>query len=404
MKATADVVVIGAGVIGCCVAGELAARGASVVVIEREHIGAGASGRNHGLLFRPEDPAVDPLYRFSLERYRELAAGSELDLALDPAPFGLAIVVTQGQQWVAAEREALVAAKAGCRVERLEEAELQAEEPALAPGHLGGFLIDDGLRVDPAALTLALALDARRSGAEVVTHTEVKQILAAGTGDGRSVRGVATDGGTVAAPAVVDAAGPWAAKLARSASADLPIGGIRGWILLTEARPGLMHHVVELAGWHLPAGDPGPRPPSVAHLAAGVVARRDVGTLVQQSRSGHLLLGGSRAASLAEHAEGPEVAAQIAGGAASLVPAIGTLALLSTWSGVRPTSPDGRALIGAVPGVAGLFVAGGHGGQGVSLGAGSGRLAAELVLGEAPYVDPAPFDPARFLPSGRHPL
>lgn len=394
MKSTADVVVVGGGILGCSVAAELARRGAAVSLVERGPLAAGASGRNHGLLFRPEDPALQELYRSSLGRYRDLAGASGLDLSLDVDPVGLLIVVPDEEGWPAGEREASSAARGGIRVDRLDATELQAEEPALSGGLLGGLLIHDGLRVDPAALTLAVAEEARQHGAEILTHTDVKQVLVSATG----VRGVATDGGTISAPVVVDAAGPWAAKLARGASAELPIGGIRGWIVLTGPRPGLMRHVVESAGWHLAAGDPGPVLPSVGELGAAGPARRDVGTLIQQNRGGHVLLGGSRAASLMEDPEGVETPVQIARGAARLVPALADLPVLATWSGVRPTSPDGRPLIGAVPGASGLFVAGGHGGQGVALGAGSGLLAAELILGVEPSFDPRPFDPARFFP------
>ena len=56
MTERADVVVVGGGIIGCGIAAELASRGVSVVLVERSQIGAGASGRNHGLIFRPEEP------------------------------------------------------------------------------------------------------------------------------------------------------------------------------------------------------------------------------------------------------------------------------------------------------------------------------------------------------------
>ncbi|MCA1847203.1 MAG: FAD-dependent oxidoreductase, partial [Actinobacteria bacterium] len=61
MTERADVVVVGGGIIGCGIAAELASRGVSVLLVERSHIGAGASGRNHGLIFRPEDPLLGPL-------------------------------------------------------------------------------------------------------------------------------------------------------------------------------------------------------------------------------------------------------------------------------------------------------------------------------------------------------
>jgi glycine/D-amino acid oxidase-like deaminating enzyme len=130
--------------------------------------------------------------------------------------------------------------------------------------------------------------------------------------------------------------------------------------------------------------------------SAPTPGRTDLGTLVQQNRDGHILLGGSRAPSLTDDPEGRGEPREIARRAADLVPALAGVPVLSVWSGVRPTSPDGRPLIGWVPGLRGLLVAGGHGGQGVILGAGSARLAAQLIVGEGPFVDPSPFDPARF--------
>lgn len=392
MRPTADVVVVGGGIIGCATARELAAAGLSVVLVERGEIAAAASGRNHGLLFRPEDPALGPLYQRSVEAYQALSTAKDIDLMLDAEPVGLLVVVPDESRWPAAEREATALAMGGSAIDRLDADQVREAEPSLAPGLLGGFLIHDGLRVDPAALTLTLALEARRAGAELMTHTDVKQVLASRS----RVRGVATDEGIVSAPVVVDAAGPWAAKVARSAGADLPIGGIRGWILLTDPLPGLLNHVVEAAGWHMPAGDGGPGRSTVAGVAAGTSVRRDVGTLVQQNRGGHILLGGSRIGSLTEDPEDQAAVAEIARGATALVPRLGALPVVATWSGVRPTSPDGCPLIGWVPGVEGLLIAGGHGGQGVALGAGSGLLAAQLVRGGGGFTDTGIFDPARF--------
>jgi len=415
MTERADVVVVGGGIIGCGVAAELASRGVSVVLVERSQIGAGASGRNHGLIFRPEEPELADLARVSLGMYAALVDESSIDLSLDRTSPGLVIVAREVADWPAAEREAAAEARAGAAVHRLDEAALREAEPALAPGHPGGFLIDDGFRVDPAALTLAYAERARAAGVQVWTNTEVKQILL-GAG---AVRGVATDAGVLTAPTVVNAAGPWAAKLVRTAGADcpaVPIGGVRGWLLLTEARPGLMRHLVVSAGWHLAPGAPRPGKVSVGSLAdeattcATGTRGRQLGSLVQQNRDGRILLGGSREHALSEEPLGADVGAATGGGdggagvigeiarrAAALVPALGDLGVTGAWSGVRPTSPDSFPIIGWVPGVHGLFVAGGHGGAGVVLGGGSARLAAQLLVGETPFTDPAPFDPARFV-------
>src|SRR5438105_4454903 len=139
MTERADVVVVGGGIIGCGIAAELASRGTSVVLVERSQIGAGASGRNHGLMFRPEDPLLEPLARVSSSMYAALAGESTLDLSLDRAARGLVIVACEDSDWPAAEREAQAAARAGSAVQRLDEAALREAEPALSAGRPGGF-------------------------------------------------------------------------------------------------------------------------------------------------------------------------------------------------------------------------------------------------------------------------
>lgn len=387
MQSSADVIVVGGGIIGCSTAAELAAAGADVLLVEGAEIGHGASGRNHGLIFYPQNLLTDPLYRASHRMYRELAGSSRLNFSLDEEPRGFLILVSEEEQWEPARREAECCKEGGVRVERLTARELKAVEPHVADDLLGAWLIHDGYRLDPAALTLAYALEAEHRGARVVTHTEVKQVLRA---RGR-VSGVATDRGIVVAPTVVLAAGPWAPKLARSAGVDLPMSGARGWLMLTSAQPRLFDHLLESSGWHLMSGDPGPHDVTVESYGQEAPNPAQIGLLVQQNRTGHVLLGGSRITSLQREAEGQEVTREIARRAARAVPRLAGVPIREVWSGVRPSTRDGLPVLGWAPEVPGLFVAGGHGGQGVMLGAGSGRLAAQLVTGAEPFMDPAPF-------------
>lgn len=391
MRNSAEVVVVGGGIIGCCAAAELAALGADVLLVEGAEIGHGASGRNHGLIFYPQNPTVDPLYRQSHRMYREMAQESRIDFSLDLDPRGFLILVSEESQWEAARREAECCEAGGVQVQRLTAEELQAAEPHVAPDLLGAWLINDGYRLDPAALTLSFALEAKRRGAEIATHTEVKQIVRSND----RVSGVATDRGIVDAETVVLAAGPWSPKLARSAGVELPMAGARGWLLLTAAQPKLFDHLLESSGWHLMAGDPGPQDVTIGAYGAHEPAPAQVGLLVQQNAGGHVLIGGSRITSLQREPEGSEVTREIARRAARAIPVLGDIPVREVWSGVRPATRDGLPVMDWAPELPGLFVAGGHGGQGVMLGAGSGRLAAQMVTGAEPFTDPAPFSLGR---------
>jgi D-hydroxyproline dehydrogenase subunit beta len=82
--------------------------------------------------------------------------------------------------------------------------------------------------------------------------------------------------------------------------------------------------------------------------------------------------------------------------AARLFPRLRELPAAGAWAGLRPWLPDGLPAIGPSRAVPGLWLATGHEGAGVALGPVTGRLVAQLYAGEAPLVDPAPFDPDRF--------
>ena len=84
--------------------------------------------------------------------------------------------------------------------------------------------------------------------------------------------------------------------------------------------------------------------------------------------------------------------------AAALMPVVRGLRVMRAWSGLRPWLPDHRPAIGPSALVPGLHLATGHEGAGVALGPVTGRLVAQLLTGEAPLMDPAPFDPDRFAP------
>ena len=94
-----DVVIVGGGVIGAACALELAERGASVTLIERDHLAAHASGRNQGLWVLPEDEANLPMAQASLARYLEIAPDAPIDVGLDPEPVGMVLVANDRQEF-----------------------------------------------------------------------------------------------------------------------------------------------------------------------------------------------------------------------------------------------------------------------------------------------------------------
>jgi glycine/D-amino acid oxidase-like deaminating enzyme len=385
------VIVVGGGIIGCASAAELAARGAHVTLLERESLAAGASGRNHGLLLTPLDPALAPMAQVSASAYDELAHRTNVPFRLDRGRIGFLLVAGDDEgEGTAGRDEAAAAEECGVDVTSLGASDIRRLEPALAPDLVEGWLLDDGRRLDPGALTVALALRAREAGAEILTGTVARSVVVKGD----TVRGVVTDAGLLGCDLVVLASGPWIQMLLRTVGVKLPVTGGRGWLVhLAPTRP-VVSRLVSRAGWHVvPPGNE----PVAPIIAADLVERSpeaDTGTLLQPNADGTLLVGGSRQAVLTAEPEDPSVAHRLIREAVRLAPVVSEAPVLGAWWGIRPMTPDGRPVVGAVR--PGLVVAGGHGSVGVILGAGTGKLVAAIALDDTPPFDPAPFDPTRF--------
>jgi sarcosine oxidase subunit beta len=359
------------------------------MLLERAELAAGASGRNHGLLLSPLETHLIPMSAASSALYEEIEPASPLPIGLDPRPIGFLVVAAEAAESGAARSEAESAAAGGVRIEPVTGEELRRLEPSLAPDLAEGWLLDDGRRLDPAALTVAFGLLAGQLGADIASHVTVRALHQ----DGDRVRGVVTDEGLVPADAVVLAAGPWCGSILRPLGIHLPVTGARGWLVhLAPERP-LLSRLINRAGWHI-LGEESGQPPQRAEEVAAAYPEPDVGTLLQQNRDGTVLAGGSRQPVVTSEPEDSAVPRRILRAAIRLVPSLAHATVLSAWWGIRPMTPDGRPIVGTVRD--GLVVATGHGGQGVILGGGTATLAASMVLGDDPPFDPAPCSPDRF--------
>jgi sarcosine oxidase subunit beta len=385
-----DVIVVGGGIIGTACAYELAHRGIGVTLVERGELAAGASGRNHGLLVVPLDPVLGPMAAHSTASYEEIAGQAPWPIGLDPERIGFLIVAGHDEEERAAGKaEADAAAACGVEVELLEDAALHSLEPALSPDLSAGWLLEDARRLNPASLTVSLAHLARERGARILTHVTARAVLV----EHGAARGVLTDDGSIRSDAVVVAAGPWSAGLLRPLGIRVPVSGARGW--LVHLAPGVAPttRLIGRAGWHLLSGERSYYPPDAGEVGTSFPGAT-VGTLLHPNPDGTMLAGGSRQSVITSEPEDASVPRDILRGAIAVFPSLADATVLSAWWGIRPVTRDDRPIIGPV--ADDLFVATGHGSQGVILGGGTARLAASLMTGEPPPFDPGPFAPSRF--------
>ena len=375
---SADVAIVGGGIVGTATAAFLAAAGARVTLYERTEIAAGASGRNSGVIQQPHDPVLAALYRESLAAYRALDVTTGGALALDAEPVGLLQV---GHDLAVAEAIAAAWRETDptTQPEVLDSEELRRLEPALA-ADLVACRLRIGYPVAPSAATLAFAAEAERSGATVVIGQEARPVVE----DGVAV-GVDVGGSLRPAGAVVIAAGPWTPSLLDPSATWQPIRPIWGVVAQVElaAAP---RHVLEGAEIDIePGDDPGADDPTGSD--AGDVIDFSLVTAGGASSLGSTFL--------AREPRAAELVDLLRTRGALFVPALASAPVVGVRTCARPVSLDGRPLVGAVPWLDRAFVAAGHGPWGISTGPATARIIADLVLGNEAGI-PAALAAGRF--------
>ncbi|GIU97686.1 MAG: FAD-dependent oxidoreductase [Actinomycetota bacterium] len=388
-----EVVVVGGGVIGAACADELAARGLEVLLLERDTLAAAASGRNMGLWLPTADPATQPLAEASLRTYLELADGP-IPVRVDRTPGRTLLLAVDSHDVDVGARTAEALASSGAPVESLPPEAIVRLDAALAADLAAGWLVPEGRRLDPGALAIALAARARSRGARIELHTTVRALAR----HGERVTGVFTDRDAIAARVVVVCAGPWSPWLLEPLGVDLRVRGSLGWVVRVGPSPGLPRTLVEAVGWRRWGGRASAWP-TAGEVARGGLEGFATAPAFAPHDDGSITIGALHQPWLTPEPPSPAPIRTLLAEAIRVAPAIDAAPVASSRWCVRPTSPDDRPIVGRV--AEGLWVATGHGSEGVILGAGTAQLLADLITGVAPAIDPTPFDPSRLLDAPR---
>jgi D-hydroxyproline dehydrogenase subunit beta len=370
----ADVVVVGAGIVGVSTAWELQRRGATVTLVDRAGVSEGTTGVGEGNVLAGDKEAGPELEltRLGLEVYADIEA--RLGEVARIRRKGALVVHPDERTWAAEPARVAALNAAGVQARLVDREEALELEPRLTGDLLGATFVPGDLQCDPRAITRALAAEL---GDRVRTGAEVEAL----TGDGVRLR----SGEELRAEATVLAAGAWSAPLARGAGLELPVEPRKGQLArlrVPEPDPGLLRRKV-LDGSYM-----------LSVLSGGTA--RQVSTVVETTWDGHVVVGSSRERSGFDPAVDAGLSAELQRRAAALVPALAQLELDDAWVGFRPWLPDNLPAIGPSRRVPGLWVGTGHEGAGVALGPVTGRVLAELMTGGAAPLDLAPFDPDRF--------
>jgi glycine/D-amino acid oxidase-like deaminating enzyme len=376
----ADVLIVGAGIVGAACAAELAARGLRVRVLDDHGIGGGATAAGMGHIVVMHDSPAE----FALSRYSR-----DLWLALAPQLRERDAFSRCGTLWVAEDDEEWQAACAmhdafaaqGVASQLLDAAALRECEPALAHGMAGGLLIEQDsivyapsvtqwlLNMSPAAARIDVRLGAR------VVAVDTHAVTLA-------------NGERIEAAHVIVANGIGASELVRS----LPLQPKKGHLLITDRYPGLIRHELLELGYI-----------KSAHHATGT----SVAFNAQPRPTGQLLIGSSRQFDTTDPAVEMPVLAQMLRRASRYLPQLPKLNGIRAWTGFRAATPDGLPLIGrygapvASAPAAGnsreeVWLAVGHEGLGVTTSLATAQLLAAQITGGATAIPIEPYLPTRF--------
>jgi glycine/D-amino acid oxidase-like deaminating enzyme len=362
VKPPEHVIVCGAGVVGASVACFLARRGVRVTIVERSGVACAASGKSGGFLALDwcDGSPLGPLARASFALHADLARERGAD-------YGYRRMET----FMVAARER--GARPGAhRVPA--PAWLDAE--GIVTDVLGSA--ETTAQVHPARFTAALVEEARARGATLRLGIVRGVVRHAG-----AARGVSVGGATLEGDAVVLAMGPWTGRV--DATLALPrVGGLRGESVALAA-PGVPAHAL-FVDYRAADG---------RRLEPEIFPRPDGEVYVCGMADPTPLPESPDAVEVSEAA--CDVLARAAGRVSRV---LAGAPIIRRQSCYRPVTDDGLPLIGRVPGLAGAFVATGHGPWGMLNAPATGRALAELIVdGASSLVDLRPFDPARLPPA-----
>ena len=367
--ATADLCIIGGGLLGTTTAYYAARAGLKVILLEEKELASGASGAAFGGvsigIYSYSSARVPQSYvdisKASLALYeqaqQEIGAPLDLDAPGSIDPFYSEEGTRRGRERV----EGLRACGVPC--ELLDYRQIKEIEPAVSEIAVSAIYCPVDAHVTPLCVVWAFAKAARRLGADIRPNVAVEKLIRRGD----RVVGVVTNQGEIFADTVVNTAGLGASRLTDSIGLHVPVDASRGQMFVTERIPPLLRTYVHN---------------------------------IKQTPAGTIVMGATRENGFTDTATTVAGTREILDWAVRLIPALANVKLLRSWAGIRPVPPGGYPIIGKVDGIDGLLLAVMH--RGVTLAPVVGSILADLAAHGRTEHDIDPYRLSRFSNAGQH--
>lgn len=415
---SADVVVIGGGIAGCSAAYALARKGHSVALLEKGTLCAEQSSRNWGWCrAQNRDLRELPLAMRSVDMWDELSTELGQDVTFRRS--GLLYVTTsqadldQWEEWSRRAREFQF------RNRMLSAAEAKAMTPGSTGAWIGGLHSPFDGRAEPASAGPLIAEGARRLGATIHQNCAARGLERTA---GR-ISAVVTEKGTIRCNAALLAGGAWSALFCRHEGLRLAQASVRSTSFYTTAAPEVTTGGLSMSDVTIRRRLDGGYTVGLSGRALleispqGLMNARQFWPTFKKRRAKLRMSVG------ASFFRGPEALTRWTNDAVSpferartldpaadpalvdmgirflgqVYPALAGLQVAKSWGGLVDSTPDAIPVISGVEAVPGLFLSTGYSAHGFGIGPASGRLAADLITGDAPIVDPRPFRYSRMI-------
>ena len=359
VEKTAEIIIIGGGIIGASIAYHLAQKGAKgVVLLEKGRLGEGSTGKCVGWIRAQFSTAIN--IRFSLESLKTWDNFEDLTgVDVGFRKVGYLFLATTEEEWKIFQKNVLLQQSFNVPVELLSPSEIHHRWPYLKVDDLqgGSYSPQDGF-AGPYEAMSGFIRGARKSGVKIYEGTAVQEILQ----KGGNVTGVATPEGRVEAPIVINAAGPHAAEVGKMAGVEVPVKPYRRQIFFTAPFPWIADPV-----------------PLVIDFHRGWYFRRE--------GAGLLISGPKDDFSSFNINVDFDAMVEVAEVSIYRVPIMEKAQINRGWAGSYEISPDNHAILGEAPGIKGFYQANGFSGHGFQHSPAVGQVIAELILDETPSIE-----------------
>jgi sarcosine oxidase subunit beta len=346
----AEIIIIGGGVIGTACAYFLSKRGAKVLVLERSHLGAGASGTTASIVsIGGSSSTPEPLQPLNVESYHLiLDAEQDFERPLEIIRGGALYVAMNEPEALEVQAFDKEIRKMGIECELMDGPEARRQEPLLCPKVTAALFNPASYHLNPFRLVDGYLGAALGKGSRVEYGVEVHGIEASNDRIDR----ILTNKGNYHADWAVVAGGAYSPQILSSLNLQIPIVPARGQVILTEACQRMTDRVIMF----------------LDHL------------YIRQTASGNFYLGSHTEFVGFENRITLDKITAFTKAFVEAVPLLGRLRALRFFAGFRPICEDNLPVIGPVPDCSRLIVASGHGRAGVRFSASTGKAVSELIL------------------------